>query len=114
MIGLSLGLSLGGQQLGGGQTPDNALCDAIKRKVCVTATHNRRTVTLEPHIVYKRGAKFEMTLDAVRQPEDGLRSFAVSKLTNIVAVDAPFVPNSGFNPDLRRYRKETTCVVQLD
>ena len=110
-MSMGLGLKLG---LGSGGPTKSPICDAIAAKVMITATHNRRTITLAPHIVYKRGKDAVITLDAVPQGGISLRSYTVAKLTDIKSNGVGFVPVAGFDPDIRRYREKTICVVKLD
>lgn len=116
-MSLSLGLGLGLRHQRGGGVPTNPLCDAIKRKVCVTAEHNGKTLKLAPHIVYVR--KDERTLDALLLETDGkpankkkLASYSVAELASIIAISESFEPSAGFDPNEPEYLSQPECVVE--
>lgn len=94
----------------------DTLCQAIKRRVCITATYNRKAVTLAPHIVYtKHGDHF---LCAVTVDQDGKKSkmaklgiFKLTGLTDISLTTKLFVPQRAFQADAPEYVGNTVCVL---
>jgi len=119
-MALGLGLSL---SLGGGTrlavTPKPTICDAIAQKVCITAILDGEPLKLAPHIVYKRGKKETITLDAVLIARgdhpvnhQSLRTYNVADLLDITVTDEGFTVFSGFEADDTEYAGRTVCIVQ--
>lgn len=111
MKGLSLDLSLTGR------VRRSPLCEAIAQKVCVTAKHKNKEVTLAPHVVY--GADNGQSLDAVVVEENGrapnkpkLSTFKVADLADIAVTVRAFAPDAGFDPNDPEYAGKIVCVVQ--
>lgn len=107
MKGLGLGLGLTGK---GGTTP-NPLCEAIGKRVFVTAIEGNGTVTFAPHVVYVR-AKDQWVAGA-EAGEGKLRTWKVSKLSNIALTAEPFTPASGFDPHDPQFGDEIICRLSL-
>jgi hypothetical protein len=119
MVGMGLGLGLG---LGGntGSPSANPLCDAVARKVCVTAKDGDDVLKLAPHVVYKRTKKDVVTLDAVLLARnthpvnhESIRTYRVDSLTDIAITDDGFTVLPGFEADDPEYAGRTICVVQV-
>lgn len=96
--------------------PVPTLLAAIVRRNCVTATYNRGTVTLAPHILYTRHD--ELHVDAVALERDGkaprelkLGTYRLTGLGDIAAAERPFYPIEGFDPAAERYQGTTLLAV---
>lgn len=116
-LGLGVGIWQAAMQRRGG--PPNVLCDAIARKVCVSAKHDEQLLTLAPHVVYKRSRKEVPTLDAVLFARDGhvvnkasLRTYALEELSDIALTDESFTVLASFEADDPDYAGRTICAVQ--
>lgn len=110
-LGLGLGLTSGGKSKG-------PLCQAIERKVCVSAKHKKKTLILAPHVVY--GSDTGRLVDAVTIEEDGrtpnkpkLSTFEADKLADVSLTDRAFAPDPGFNPGDIEYSGKIVCIVQV-
>ena len=119
MPGMNLGLSLGlGGQRGRGAASKGPLCDAIQKRVCVSANEKKKQHVLAPHVVYVRDG--EQRLAAVTVETDGnapnkakLELFKVVDLTDIAVLDRPFTPDPGFEPNGSEYGNEIICIVEM-
>lgn len=116
MAGLGIGLGLGLGPNGSSKPP---LCAAIEAMRTVTADDGNDTLTLAPHIVYKRTRREIVTLDAVLIARNGqpvnresLRTYRVDDLSNIVVMDNGFSVFADFDPGDPEYTGRTICVVQ--
>ncbi|RJF93886.1 hypothetical protein [Sphingomonas cavernae] len=93
------------------------LLEAIALRKCVTATYNRGTVKLAPHILYTRHD--ELFIDAVTVSRDGkppreikIGTFKVSGLSDLALDDEPFAPEPGFDADAEKYAGVALFAVQ--
>lgn len=84
------------------------LLEAIALRKCVTATYNRGTVKLAPHILYTRHG--ELFIDAVTIERDGkpprevkLGTFKLVGLSDLAIDDTPFQPEPSFDADAEKY-----------
>ena len=116
-LGLGIGLGLGGNQ--GGAPSNGPLCDAIARKVCVTATEKGKSLLLAPYVVY-RGHGGAQDVDGVVIERDGkapnkekIDAFKVSDLSEIALTDRSFAPVAGFDPADAKYADKIVCIVNL-
>ena len=116
-IGLGLGLGLNSNR--GGAPSVSPLCDAIARKVCVSATEKGKSLILAPYVVY-RGHGGAQDVDGVVIERDGkapnkekIDAFKVSDLSEITLTDRPFAPVAGFDPADAKYADKIVCIVNL-
>jgi len=98
-------------------TTNKLLLEAIALRKCVSATYNRMTVTLAPHILYTRHG--ELYLDAVTVERDGqppreikLGAFKLTGLTNVKSLDRMFEPASIFVPSDDKYAGTALFAVE--
>jgi hypothetical protein len=85
--------------------------------MCVTATYNRKLVTLAPHIVFTKHD--DQYLGAVTVEQDGkkpkmakLGTFKLAGLTAITSTTKLFIPQRSFRADDPQYAGKTVCVLQ--
>jgi hypothetical protein len=118
MVGLGLGLGLGLGQNVAATSGRSPLCEAIHRKVCVSAERKNKQLLLAPHVVYTDAdAQY---LDAVVVAENGkkpnkakIATYAVADLASVAITDTTFKPNTGFKPNDPKYAGKTVCVVEM-
>jgi hypothetical protein len=96
--------------LTGNDVPDRAeiLCQAIAKRVCVTATYNGQAITLAPHIVFTKYD--DQFLGAVTVEQDGkkpkvnkLGTFKLAGLNDLTLTQQPFEPRRSFRADDPQY-----------
>lgn len=117
MVGLGLGLGLGfGNNRG--TSSKGPICDAIARKVCISATHKKKALILAPHVAYN--APSGQTMDGVVIEQNGkapnkpkLEPFLVQDLESVAVTDRTFTPDPRFNPDDPEYAGKVVCVIQM-
>lgn len=119
MVGLGLSLGIGLGMRTGGSPSKPPLCDAIDRQLCVTATDGGTVLTLAPHVVYKRGRREVVTLDAVLLARNGspvnnprMRTYPVDDLSEIAVTDEGFTVDPDFDPDEAAYAGRSVCIIQ--
>jgi hypothetical protein len=91
--------------------------EAIATGKCVTATYNRSSILLAPHILYTRhDALFVdgITLERDGQPprERKLGAFRLSGLNDATVTATAFTPEPGFNPADDKYAGVTLLAVE--
>ena len=98
-------------------SPEDILCQAIARRLCVSTTYNKRAVTLAPHIVYTRND--ELYLRAVTLDQDGrkpreakLGTFKLAGLGSVTGTSRLFVPFPGFTADDPAYAEGVMCALR--
>lgn len=119
-MSLNLGLGLGlGSTTSTTLPPEQPLCDAIARKLMVTAQYDDQLLKIAPHVVYKRGRRNIVTVDAVLISREGhpvnrptLRTYTLSDLSGITLTDEGFTVLAGFEADDPEYADSTICVVE--
>lgn len=91
--------------------------EAIALKKCVTATYNRGTVKLAPHILYTRHD--ELFIDAVTIERDGqppreikLGTFKLAGLGGLTLDGQPFQPEPSFDVEAAKYAGVTLFAVE--
>lgn len=91
--------------------------EAIARLRCVTATYNRGTVTLAPHILYTRHD--ELYIDATTIDRDGnpprevkIGTFKLDGLGDLTLMEQDFAPNPLFEPEAEKYIGVTLLAVE--
>ena len=96
--------------------PTRTLLEGIAKRLCVTATYNRMTMRLAPHIVYTRHG--ELHVDAVTLERDGkppkeakLGTFKLSGLGGTTLTGRPFAPFPAFDPRDDRYAGVTIFAI---
>lgn len=107
--------SEGGPAAPSGPVP--TLFEAIVRMRAVTATYNKGSVTLAPHILYTRHG--EIYLDAVTLERDGkppreekMGTFKLDGLGDPTIVDRPFFPSTLYDPAQEKYAGVTLLAVE--
>lgn len=98
---------------------NQTLLAAIALRKCVTATYNRTTVTLAPHILYTRHG--ELFVDAVNLAREGgqpreikLGVFKLTGLSDLELSEQPFEPDASFEPLAEKYAGETVFAVETN
>ncbi|WP_271300794.1 hypothetical protein [Sphingomonas sp. CV7422] len=91
--------------------------EAIVRQLAVTATYNKGTVTIAPHILYTRHG--EIYVDAVTMERDGkppreekVGTFKMDGLGAPTLTDTRFTPSSLFEPAAEKYEGVTLMAVE--
>jgi len=94
------------------------ILEAIACQTCITATYNRMSVKLAPHILYTRHG--ELYVDAVTMARDGripaeakIGAFKLTGLTDLALVEAQFRPQPVFDPREQRYEGTTVFAVEV-
>lgn len=122
MVGLGLGLGLGLGSGGGGSRqpplPGELLCDAIARKMCVTATVKNKAQKLAPHAVYPGQAAGVLLVDCLTVEREGkasnrkrLDAFDVADLQGLALTADVFTVVPGFDP--AKYAGQAICIVEV-
>lgn len=100
----------------GGALSTDILCQAIARKVCVTATYNRKPMTLAPHAVYTKHD--EPHLAAVTVDQDGKKpmrpkvgTFKLSGLTDVAITKKLFATHKEFSAADPKFIDQTICMI---
>jgi hypothetical protein len=100
-----------------GDNPATALFEAIVKQQAISATYNRVTVTLAPHILYTRHG--DLHIDAVTLDRDGrppreekLGTFRVSGLSAIRLTPRRFNASELFDAAEPRYAETTLMAVE--
>jgi len=85
----------------------------------VTANDGNIALKLAPHIVYKRGRREILTLEAVLIERNGnpvnresMRTYRVDDLSDIAVTSDGFTIFADFDPSEPEYAGRTICVVQ--
>jgi hypothetical protein len=94
------------------------LLEAIALKKCIAVTYNRTTMTLAPHILYKRHDA--LFIDAVALEQNGapprekkLGSFNLAGFSDVQLEDRHFVSEALFNPGAPKYEGATLFAIEL-
>jgi hypothetical protein len=89
--------------------PNKEMLEAIATRVCVTATYNRDTIVLAPHVLYTRHG--EEHADGVVLERNGappkeakLSTFKLAGLHDVAVTDRAFVSDPLFDPKGARMR----------
>ena len=97
--------------------PVPTMFEAIVRLITVSATYNRGTVTIAPHILYTRHG--EMYVDAVTVERDGkpprevkIGTFKLDGLKDVTLAGKHFVPNALFVPSDEKYAGNSLMAVE--
>ena len=96
--------------------PVPTMFEAIVRLRAVTATYNKGSVTIAPHILYTRHG--EIYVDATTLERDGkppreekLGTFKLEGLGEPSITDRPFHPSALFEPGAEKYAGVTLMAV---
>lgn len=94
------------------------ILEAIALRRCLTATYNRASFKLAPHILYTRHG--ELHLDAVslacdgRPPrEEKLSTFRLTGLADLLVTDESFDPRPCYEPEAERYEGTTLFAIDI-
>ena len=97
--------------------PVPTMFEAIVRLLTVTATYNKGTVTIAPHILYTRHG--EIYVDAVTVERDGkppreekIGTFKLAGLGALRITPRRFQPSALYQPGEKRY--EHTMLMEID
>ncbi|MCU6452908.1 hypothetical protein LPN01_02335 [Sphingomonas sp. A2-49] len=97
--------------------PVPTMFEAIVRQLAVTATYNKGTVLLAPHVLYTRHD--EIYVDATTLERDGkppreekVGTFKLDGLGNPAITDRRFVPSALFEPAAEKYEGVTLMAVE--
>src|SRR6478735_7898801 len=97
--------------------PVPTMFEAIVRLITVSATYNRGSVTIAPHILYTRHG--EMYVDAVTVDRDGkpprevkIGTFKLDGLKDVRLAGKSFVPNTLFEPTDEKYAGNSLMAVE--
>ena len=98
------------------ELPTRTLLEGIAKRLCVTATYNRMTMRLAPHIVYTRHG--ELHVDAVTLERDGkapkemkLGTFKLSGLGGTALTGRPFATFAAFDSRDEKYAGVTIFAI---
>ncbi|MCP3736514.1 WYL domain-containing protein [Sphingomonas sp. RP10(2022)] len=97
--------------------PVPTMFEAIVRQRAVTATYNKGTVVMAPHILYTRHG--EIYVDAITVERDGkppreekLGTFKLDGLGQPTLTETPFRPSALFEPEAEKYVDVTLMAVE--
>ena len=97
--------------------PVPTMFEAIVRQLAVTATYNKGTVTIAPHILYTRHG--EIYVDAITVERDGkppreekLGTFKLEGLGDPTLTARAFNPSTLFEPAAEKYEGVTLMAVE--
>lgn len=97
--------------------PNKEFFEGVALKKCVTATYNRTSFKLAPHIVYTRHD--EMYVDAVAIEHEGqppreakLGTFKLAGLKEVAVDDQSFELFDMFDPAAEKYQGTTLLAVE--
>ena len=97
--------------------PVPTMFEAIVRQLAVTATYNKGSVTIAPHVLYTRHG--EIYVDAVTVERDGkppreekLGTFKLDGLGDPAVTARAFTPSTLFEPDAEKYDGVTLMAVE--
>jgi hypothetical protein len=97
--------------------PVPTMFEAIVRQLAVSATYNKGSVTIAPHILYTRHG--EIYVDAVTVERDGkppreekLGTFKLDGLGDPTLTTRAFTPSPLFEPAAEKYEGETLMAVE--
>ena len=97
--------------------PVPTMFEAIVRLITVTATYNKGSVTIAPHILYTRHG--EIYVDAVTVERDGkppreekVGTFKMDGLGEPRLTETAFVPSTLFEPEAEKYAGVTLMAVE--
>ncbi len=96
--------------------PNKELLQAIALRLCVTATYNRDTIVLAPHVLFTKhgeehadGVVLERNGAPPREPK--LSTFKLAGLHDVAVTDRQFVADPLFDPNAEKYAGVTLFVV---
>jgi hypothetical protein len=91
--------------------------EGIVRTFCISATYNRTSIVLAPHILYTRhdelfvdGVVVERDGQPPREPKVG--TFKLAGLQSIALTDRPFFRDPLFQPGEAKYQDVTLMAVE--
>ncbi len=97
--------------------PVPTMFEAIVRQLAVTATYNKGSVTIAPHILYTRHG--EIYVDAITVERDGkppreekLGTFKLDGLGDPTLTERGFAPHPLFEPEAEKYAGVTLMAVE--
>ncbi|SIN99312.1 hypothetical protein SAMN02745824_2565 [Parasphingorhabdus marina DSM 22363] len=97
--------------------PNKEFLEGVALKKCVTATYNRTSFKLAPHILYTRHD--EMYVDAVALEHEGqppreikLGTFKLAGLKDVSVEDQSFELYDVFDPSAEKYQGTTLLAVE--
>jgi hypothetical protein len=97
--------------------PVPTMFEAIVRQRAVTATYNKGSVTIAPHVLYTRHD--EIYVDATTLERDGkppreekVGTFKLDGLGDPTITDRPFTPSALFEPAAEKYAGVTLMAVE--
>lgn len=97
--------------------PVPTMFEAIVRQIAVTATYNKGSVTIAPHILYTRHG--EIYVDAVTVERDGkppreekLGTFKLDGLGDPTLTGRTFAPSAVFEPAAEKYDGVTLMAIE--
>lgn len=97
--------------------PVPTMFEAVVRQITVSATYNKGSVTIAPHILYTRHG--EIYVDAVTIERDGkppreekVGTFKLDGLGDPALTDRAFTPSNLFEPDAEKYVGVTLMAVE--
>ena len=96
--------------------PNKELLEAIATRRCVTATYNRDTIVLAPHVLYTRHGEVHadgVTLERNGNPpkEIKLGTYKLAGLHDVAVTGRAFVADPIFDPNAEKYAGVTLFVV---
>jgi hypothetical protein len=97
--------------------PATVIFEAIVKQQAISATYNRATVTLAPHILYTKHGDMHVdgvTLDRDGKPprEEKIGTFRLSGLGALRLTPRRFNPSELFAPSEERYQEATLMAVE--
>lgn len=100
-------------------TDNAAILEAIALRRCLSATYNRLTLLLAPHVLYKRNDSYfidAITLLRDGQPprEEKMGSYNLAGLSALAVSEQPFEEHPLFDRMDPKYRDSTLFMLDAD
>ena len=92
------------------------ILEAIAHKKCITATYNRVTMLLAPHILYTRNDAYYVDAIALKREGTAVRekkigAYHLAGLSDVTLAERYFQPESLFDPTAEKYAGGTLFAV---
>ena len=98
---------------------NKAIFEAIALKRCLSASYNKLSLVLAPHVLYKRNDSFfidaiTVTREGSPPKEEKIGSYNLAGLTDVQVADAAFEVHPLFDRMDIKYRDNTLFMIDAD
>ncbi len=100
-------------------TENTAILEAIALRRCLSATYNRLTLLLAPHVLYRRNDSYfidaiTITRDGLPPREEKIGSYNLAGLSNLAVSERAFEEHPLFDRMDPKYRDNTLFMLDAD